>query len=58
LEQQAIDNKTAIEEATAEARINRAQDSALTDLYIQDKMLQQVDTIYLPSDQIMGMIKK
>lgn len=58
LEQQVIDNKTAISDATAEARINRAQDSALTDLYIQDKMLQQVDTIYLPSDQIMGMIKK
>ena len=58
LQQQAIDNKTAIEEATAEARINRAQDSALTDLYVQDKMLQQVDTIYLPSDQIMGIIKK
>ncbi len=58
LRQQAIDNQTAILRATAEARINRAQDSALTDLYVQDKMLQRVDTIYLPSDQIMGMIKK
>lgn len=58
LQQQEIDNKTAIAQATAEAQINHAQDSALTDLYIQDKMLQQVDTIYLPSDQIMGMIKK
>ena len=58
LQQQAIDNKTAIADATAEARINRAKDSALTDLYVQDKMLQRVDTIYLPSDQIMGMLKK
>jgi hypothetical protein len=58
LQQQTIDNQTAIAEAKAEARINRAQDSALTDLYIQDKMLQRVDTIYLPSDQIMGMMKK
>lgn len=58
LEQQEIDNKTLIENAQAEARINRAKDSALTDLYIQDKMLERVDTIYLPSDQIMGILKK
>ena len=58
LQQQTIDNQTIIQEATAEARINRAQDSALTDLYVQDKILQRVDTIYMPSDQIMGMLKK
>jgi hypothetical protein len=58
LKQQEIDNQTLIQTATAEAKINRARDSALTDLYIQDKMLQRVDTIYLPSDQIMGMLKK
>jgi hypothetical protein len=58
LQQQEIDNKTLIQSALAEARINRAKDSALTDLYIQDKMLERVDTIYLPSDQIMGILKK
>lgn len=58
LEQQEIDNATLIQSATAEAKINKAQDSALTDLYIQDKMLERVDTVYLPSDQIMGMFKK
>lgn len=58
LQQQAIDNKTLIQSATAEAQINRAKDSALTDLYIQDKMLERVDTVYMPSDQIMGMFKK
>jgi len=58
LKQQLIDNETAIQEAKAEARINRAKDSALTDLYVQDKILQRVDTIYMPSDQIMGMLKK
>src|SRR5205085_8113654 len=45
LKQQEIDNKTLIQNATAEARINHAKDSALTDLYIQDKMLQRVDTV-------------
>lgn len=58
LKQQEIDNKTLIQSATADARINRARDSALTDLYIQDKMLERVNTIYLPSDQIMGILKK
>lgn len=58
LEQQAIDNATLMDAAKSEARINRAKDSALTDLYIQDKMLERVETIYLPSDQIMGMMKK
>ena len=58
LEQQAIDNKTVLADAVAEARINRAKDSALTDLYVQDKMLQRVDTIYLPSNEIMGILKK
>ncbi len=58
LKQQDIDNKTLIQNAEAEARINHAKDSALTDLYIQDKMLERVDTIYLPSDQIMGLLKK
>ena len=58
LKQQEIDNATLIQSATAEAQINKAKDSALTDLYIQDKMLERVDTVYLPSDQIMGMFKK
>jgi hypothetical protein len=58
LQQQEIDNKTLILAATAEARINKAKDSALTDLYIQDKMLERVDTVYLPSDQVMGIFKK
>jgi coenzyme F420-reducing hydrogenase alpha subunit len=58
LKQQEVDNQTLIQTAEAEARINKAKDSALTDLFIQDKLLQRVDTIYLPSDQIMGMLKK
>ena len=58
LQQQAIDNKTLIQSATAEAQINHAKDSALTDLYIQDKMLERVDTVYLPSSEIMGLFKK
>jgi hypothetical protein len=58
LKQQEIDNATLIQSATAEAQINKARDSALTDLYIQDKILERVDTVYLPSDQIMGMLKK
>lgn len=58
LKQQEVDNQTQIQNAQAEARINHAKDSALTDLYVQDKMLERVDTIYLPSDQIMGILKK
>ncbi len=58
LQQQQIDNKTLIQDALAEAQINKAKNSALTDLYIQDKMLERVDTIYLPSDQVMGLLKK
>ncbi|MDX1933125.1 MAG: SPFH domain-containing protein [Capsulimonadales bacterium] len=58
LKQQEVENQTLIRTAQAEARINNARDSSLTDLYIQDKMLQRVDTIYLPSDRIMGMLNK
>ncbi len=58
LQQQKIDNATTIQNATAQARIDRAKDSALTDLYVQDKMLERVRTIYMPSDQIMGLLKK
>lgn len=58
LKQQKVDNQTTINNAKAEARINRAQDASLTDLYVQDKLLERVDTIYMPSDEIMGMIKK
>ena len=58
LQQQKIDNTTTIQNATAQARIDKAKDAALTDLYVQDKILERVHTIYLPSDQIMGILKK
>ena len=58
LQQQKIDNATTIQNAVAEARIDKAKDAALTDLYVQDKILERVHTIYLPSDQIMGILKK
>ena len=34
------------------------QNSALTDLYVQDQLLGQVKKLYLPSDELMGMLKK
>ncbi len=58
LQQQAFDNKTLLQQAVAEAKVNTLQNSALTDLYVQDQMLGQVKKLYLPSDELMGMLKK
>jgi regulator of protease activity HflC (stomatin/prohibitin superfamily) len=58
VQQQQIDNQTVIQQARAAAQINRLQDSTLTDLYLQDKLLDRVDTVYLPSDQILGMLRE
>lgn len=57
LKQQEIDNQTLLQKAQAEAKINRLQDATLTDLYLQDKLLTRVNTVYLPSDEILGMLK-
>lgn len=57
LQQQVIDNKTVIQQATAQARINRLQNSTLTDLYVQDQLLGRVDTVYMRSDDLMGILK-
>lgn len=54
LQQQRIDNQTVINAAVAEAKINTLKNSTLTDLYVQDQMLNQVKKIYLPSGQIMN----
>ena len=45
-------------QATAEAKVNRLQNSTLTDLYVQDQELGQVKKLYLPSDQLMGLFNK
>ncbi len=58
LQQQGFDNQTLIQQATAEAKVNRLQNSTLTDLYVQDQELGQVKKLYLPSDQLMGMLNK
>jgi len=58
LKQQEIDNKTLIQRAQSDARVNRLQDASLTDLYVQDKLLERVKTVYLPSDEIMGLFKE
>lgn len=58
LQQQNFDNQTLLQQATAEAKVNRLQNSALTDLYVQDQLLGQVKRLYLPSDELMGMLKK
>ncbi|MBC8101231.1 MAG: hypothetical protein H7Z41_01405 [Cytophagales bacterium] len=55
LQQQKIDNQTVLQRAKSEAQINRLQDATLTDLYVQDKLLERVGTIYLPSEEILGM---
>ena len=44
VQQQLIDNKTLLQKAQADATINRLQDSTLTDLYVQDKLLERVQT--------------
>ncbi len=58
LQQQQYDNKTLLQAATADAQVNRLQNGALTDLYVQDQLLGQVKKLYLPSDELMGAIKK
>jgi len=58
LQQQGFDNQTLIQQATAEAKVNKLQNSTLTDLYVQDQELGQVKKLYLPSDQLMGMLNK
>lgn len=58
LQQQKFDNQTLLQQATAEAKVNRLRNAALTDLYVQDQMLGQVKKLYLPSDELMGMLKK
>ena len=58
LQQQKFDNQTMLQQATAEAKVNQLQNSTLTDLYVQDQLLGQVKRLYLPSDELMGMLKK
>ncbi|MBV9848906.1 MAG: hypothetical protein JO250_04380 [Armatimonadetes bacterium] len=58
LQQQRFDNATLLTKATAEAQVNRLQNSTLTDLYVQDQLLGQVKRLYLPSDQLMEIMKK
>ena len=58
LQQQGYDNQTLLQAATAEAKVNHLQNSTLTDLYVQDQELGQVRKLYLPSDQLMGMLNK
>ena len=58
LQQQSFDNQTLLQQATAEAKVNRLQNSTLTDLYVQDQELGQVKKLYLPSDQLMGILNK
>ena len=58
LQQQGFDNQTLLQQATAEATVNRLRNSTLTDLYVQDQELGQVHKLYLPSDQLMGLLNK
>jgi hypothetical protein len=58
LQQQKFDNSSLLSQALADAKVNRLQNATLTDLYVQDQMLGQVKQLYLPSDQLMGMLKK
>ena len=57
VQQQQIDNKTILQKANADATINRLQSATLTDLYVQDKLLERVQTVYMPSSEILGMLK-
>lgn len=58
LQQQRFDNATLLQQALADAKVNRLQNAALTDLYVQDQLLGRVHRLYLPSDELMGMLKK
>ena len=58
VQQQEIDNKTLLQKAQADATINQLQSATLTDLYVQDKLLERVSTVYMPSDEILGILKE
>lgn len=58
LQQQKIDNETVLQQARADAKVNRLQNSALTDLYVQDQALGQVKKLYLPSKDLMSLLSK
>jgi hypothetical protein len=58
LQQQQFDNTTLLQQAQAQAKINQLQNSTLTDLYVQDQLLGRVRKLYLPSDELMGMLKQ
>jgi len=58
LQQQQFDNTTLLQQANSEAKINHLKNSTLTDLYVQDQMLSRVKKIYLPSDDLMGILKQ
>jgi len=57
LQQQQYDNATLLQQASSEAKINHLKNSTLTDLYVQDQLLGRVKKIYLPSDELMGILK-
>jgi hypothetical protein len=57
LQQQKFDNATLLQQASAEAKVNRLRSATLTDLYVQDQMLGQVRRLYLPSDQLMSVLE-
>jgi len=57
LQQQTIDNQKTIQEANADATVNRLQAASLTSLYVRDQILSKVKTIYVPSRDILGAIK-
>ena len=58
LQQQQIDNETLLQQARADAKVNRLQNSTLTDLYLQDQELGQVKRMYLPSKDLMNLLNK
>jgi hypothetical protein len=58
LQQQQYENATLLQAAKAEARVNQLENSTLTDLYLQDQVLGQVKRLYLPADEVMGMLSK
>jgi len=58
LQQQQFDNTTLLQQASSEAKVNHLRNSTLTDLYVQDQLLSRVKKIYLPSDELMGILKQ
>jgi hypothetical protein len=55
LVQQRYENESLLEQAAADAKVNRLQNSTLTDLFVQDQMLGQVKRIYVPSDELLSL---